>query len=183
MIKIKLEDVRVAFPHLFEPVQINGQGEYKYRVVLLIDKNDKDKINAIESAILQAAKEKWGDKAESIIKLIRGNPMRFCFRDGAEKSQYDGFEGCMSLSASNTTRPLILDYNLSPLAKVDGKPYAGSYVNVIIEFFAYDKQGKGISAAFTGMQFVKDGDAFTGGVAAKASDFTDLSLTDEDVVI
>ncbi|MDR5611402.1 ssDNA-binding protein, partial [Arsenophonus sp.] len=34
--KIKLNNVRLAFPELFEPTQVSGQGAFKYRANFLI---------------------------------------------------------------------------------------------------------------------------------------------------
>lgn len=176
--QIKLTNVRLAFPDLFNATQINGDGDAKFRATFLISKEDKKQIAEIEKAILQTATAKWGAKAEAVIKSIRGNSMRFNLRDGDEKADYDGYEGCMSLSASSKTRPYVADRDNSPLAESDGKPYSGCYVNALISFFAYDKQGKGISASLSGVQFSKDGDAFGGGRPATAADFDDLTVDD-----
>ncbi|WP_340611676.1 DUF2815 family protein [Xenorhabdus bharatensis] len=173
--KVKLSNVRLAFPELFEATQVNGQGDYKYRSAFLIDKSRKDLIAEIEAAILKVATEKWGAKAEGIIKSIRGNNMRFNFRDGDDKSDYDGYAGCMYISASNKARPLVVDRDRTPLTAQDGRPYSGCYVNATINIFAYDNNGKGISASLGGVQFLRDGDAFTGGGVASIEEFDDLS--------
>ncbi|CDG95801.1 putative protein p50 [Xenorhabdus bovienii str. puntauvense] len=173
--KIKLLNVRLAFPDLFEATQVNGQGDYKFRSTFLISKERKDIIEMIENAIKKVATDKWGAKAEGIIKSIRGNNMRFNFRDGDDKSDYDGYAGCMFISASNKARPLVIDRGRSPLTAQDGKPYSGCYVNATINIFAYDNNGKGISASLGGVQFWRDGDAFAGGGVATLDDFDDLS--------
>lgn len=36
--KVKLTNVRLAFPELFEATQVNGQGDFKFRATFLIDK-------------------------------------------------------------------------------------------------------------------------------------------------
>ncbi|MDE9571706.1 ssDNA-binding protein, partial [Xenorhabdus bovienii] len=41
--------------------------------------------------------------------------------------------------------------------------------------FAYDNNGKGISASLGGVQFYRDGDAFAGGGVASVDEFDDLS--------
>lgn len=101
--------------------------------------------------------------------------MRFNFRDGDEKSDYDGYEGSMYISANNKARPLVIDRDRTPLTAQDGRPYSGCYVDASIEIFAYDNQGKGISASLCGIQFRKDGDAFAGGGVASVDDFDDIS--------
>ncbi|OTA14627.1 hypothetical protein Xvie_03564 [Xenorhabdus vietnamensis] len=173
--KIKLPNVRLAFPDLFEATQVNGQGDYKFRSTFLISKERKDLIAEIEAAILKVATDKWGAKAEGIIKSIRGNNMRFNFRDGDDKPDYDGYAGCMFISASNKARPLVIDRDRTPLTAQDGRPYSGCYVNATISIFAYENNGKGISASLSGVQFLRDGDAFAGGGVASVDDFDDIS--------
>lgn len=56
--KVKLSNVRLAFPDLFEATQVNGQGDYKFRATFLIPKNRTDLIEAIENAIKQVATAK-----------------------------------------------------------------------------------------------------------------------------
>lgn len=107
--KVKLSNVRLAFPDLFEATQVNGQGDYKFRATFLIPKNRTDLIEAIESAIKQVATAKWGAKADAVLKSIRGNSMRFNFRDGDEKIEYDGYADHMYIGASNKARPLVID--------------------------------------------------------------------------
>ncbi|WP_420191664.1 ssDNA-binding protein, partial [Morganella morganii] len=102
--KVKLTNVRLAFPELFEATQVNGQGDFKFRATFLIDKKRKDLIDAIEQAIKKVATDKWGAKAESVLKSIRGNSMRFNFRDGDEKAEYDGYADHMYIGASNKAR-------------------------------------------------------------------------------
>ncbi|MDC9593533.1 DUF2815 family protein [Xenorhabdus sp. IM139775] len=173
--KVSLKQVRLAFPDLFEATQVNGQGDFKFRSTFLIPKERKDVIAEIEAAIKKVATEKWGAKAEGIIKSIRGNNMRFNFRDGDDKPDYDGYAGNMYISASNKSRPLVIDRDRSPLAAQDGKPYSGCYVNATISIFAYENNGKGISASLSGVQFFRDGDAFAGGGVASVDDFDDIS--------
>ena len=178
--KVKLTNVRLAFPELFEATQVNGQGDFKFRATFLIDKKRKDLIDAIEQAINKVATDKWGAKAESVLKSIRGNSMRFNFRDGDEKAEYDGYADHMYIGASNKARPLVIDRDRSPLTAQDGRPYSGCYVNATITLFAYDNQGKGISASLGGVQFYRDGDAFAGGGVASEDDFDDLSVGEEE---
>ena len=81
----------------------------------------------------------------------------------------------VAVSAKSKTRPLVIDTDKTPLAEEDGKPYVGCYVNAIIEFFGYDNSGKGVSATLKGVQFVRDGDAFSAVAPASEDDFDDLS--------
>lgn len=176
--KLKLNNVRLAFAQaLFDAEDYQGNGNFKFSATFLIAKNRKDLIQEIEAAIKQVATAKWGAKADSILKSIRGNNNKFCFRDGDEHPDYEGYDGHMSIKASNKARPLVIDTDCTPLAAADGKPYSGCYVNATITFFAYDKKGnKGISASLGGVQFLRDGDAFGGGAPASEDDFEDLTV-------
>ena len=180
--KIKLQNVRLSFPELFVPTAFKPGDALKFKATFLIEKGSAQH-KAVEAAILETVKAKFGAKeAEKIVASIRGNANKFCYQDGDTKS-YDGYEGMMALSAKNSTRPLVIDRDRTPLAEQDGKPYAGCYVNASVEFFAYDNTGKGVSASLAGVQFVKDGDAFAGGKAASEDEFDALDGADADSMI
>ncbi|HGJ5854280.1 DUF2815 family protein [Arsenophonus nasoniae] len=181
--KIKLNNVRLAFPELFEPTQVSGQGAFKYRANFLIAKNRTDLIEEINTGIKAVIKEKWGAKeVEKIYNSICHSNNRFCFRDGDNK-EYDGYAGNMYITASNKDRPLVIDVNRTPLTAQDGRPYSGCYVNATIEFYAYDNNGKGVSASLRGVQFFRDGDAFSGGSVASVDEFDDLSMAEEEELL
>jgi len=170
--KIKLQNVRLSFPALFKAEAFKPGDDPKFKATFLIPKGS-DLHAQVEKAILETVTVKHGAKAAKLIQQIRNNPNKFCYQDGDLKA-YDGYEGMMALSAKNVVRPLVIDRDRIPLTEADGKPYAGCYVNASVEFFAYDNSGVGVSASVAGVQFVRDGDAFGGGSAAKADEFDDL---------
>lgn len=176
--ELKLKAVRLSFPDLFKPRPFKPGDTPKYKATFLIPKDDPQ-IKTIEAAIVATAKEKWPKDFQKVLNSIRGNANKFCYQDGDNKS-YDGYEGMMALSAGNKARPSVFDRDRSPLTEDDGKPYAGCYVNAIVELFAYDNSGNGISASLSGVQFYKDGEVFSGGRPAKADDFDDLSVDGEE---
>lgn len=170
--KVKLQNVRLSFPHLFQP-QAQDNGPAKFNAAFLIPKDSKH-VAEIEAAMVAVAKEKWGAKADQVLKALRASD-KLALHDGDSKSQYAGYEGCMFVNASNATRPLVLDRDKTPLTEEDGKPYSGCYVNCTIEIWAQDNSfGKRINAGLGGVQFVKDGDRFGGGTSADESDFDEL---------
>lgn len=178
--KITIKNTRLSFPDLFQPRAYQAGSKLKYKATFLVPKGSPQ-AKEIEAAILATAKEKWGAKAEATLKSIVNNPNRYCYQDGETKT-YDGYEGMMAFSASNAVRPTIIDRDRTPLTEDDGKPYAGCYVNAIVEIFTYEDPGKGISASLSGVQFVKDGEAFSGGRPAKVDDFEDLGMEEEDAL-
>lgn len=172
--KLKLENVRLAFPVLFEPKTVNGEGKPAFSAALLIDPADAQ-VKAINAAIEQIAKEKWGAKADAILKTMRATD-KVALHDGDLKSSYDGFPGNLYVSARSATRPLVIDKDKSPLTEQDGKPYAGCFVNASIELWAQDNNyGKRVNASLRGIQFFRDGDAFAGGGAASEDEFDEIT--------
>lgn len=169
-----LNNVRVAFPVFFEPKTFDGKGEAKFSGTFLFPR-DHPQLGEIESGMVAAAKAKWGEKADEVLKSLKAGD-RLAAHDGDAKSQYDGFAGNYYVNASNKIRPLVIGLKREPLVAADGKPYSGSYVNVIIEFWAQDNQyGKRINASLMGVQFAKDGERLAGGGVAAADDFEDIS--------
>lgn len=173
--KIILNNVRLAFPKIWEPEAFNGSGDPACSASFLIDPNtQKGEIAKMAAAIKQVAADKWGAKADAMLKSIvaKGD---VCLRDGAEKAEYDGFEGMKFVAARNKARPVVVDRNRTPLTQADGRPYGGCYVNASIDVWAQDNgYGKRINAKLLAVQFVRDGDAFGGGASGSAEDFDDI---------
>jgi hypothetical protein len=178
--KLKLSNVRLAFPALFEAKTVNGEGKPAFSASFLLDPADPQ-LTAINQAIDTCAKDKWGAKADAILKAMRGADKVF-LHDGDLKENYDGFAGMLYVSSRSTTRPLVIDADRSPLTEKDGKPYAGCYVNASIELWAQDNNyGKRINASLRGVQFLRDGDAFAGGAPASEDEFDDLTVGADDL--
>lgn len=173
--KLKLNNVRLAFPVLFEAKTVNGEGKPAFSACFLLDPADPQ-VKAINQAIEHVARDKWGAKADAILKQMRAQD-KVALHDGDLKSNYDGFPGNLYLSARSATRPLVIDGDKSPLVEADGKPYAGCYVNASVELWAQDNNyGKRVNASLRGVQFFRDGDAFAGGEPASADEFDDLAV-------
>lgn len=180
--KLNINNVRAAFPSYFEATSIEG-GKPTYNGKFPIDPSDPQ-VKVLDAAMLSVAIEKWGpDKGKTIFdRMVKTGKFKNIevafvhqpYTDG-EGDVYAGFEDMFTLSASSAARPLIIDRDKTPLVAADGRPYGGCYVNVQIELWAQDnKWGKAIRAQLKGVQFVKDGDAFSGGAPASADDFENL---------
>lgn len=176
--KVKLSNVRLAFPQLFEAKTVNGEGKPAFSASFLLDPTHPG-IKAVNAAIEAVASEKWGAKADAILKAARAAD-KVCLHNGDSKSEYAGYEGNFYISARNATRPLVIDADRSPLTEQDGRPYAGCFVNASIDVWAQDNNyGKRVNASLSGVQFFRDGDAFSGGGAANPDDFEDLSVAED----
>lgn len=178
---IKLQNVRLAFSqNLFKPGAMNNdpKAEPAYSSTLLIPKNDPQ-VAMIREAIEKVAAEKWSAKASQILKgLIAEN--KVCLRDGDNKEQYEGFAGCVYIQARNKQAPMVLNRDKTPLQEKDGRPYAGCYVNASIDIWPQDNSyGKRINAKLRWVQYVKDGDAFTGSAPPSEDEVDDLGDTGE----
>lgn len=171
--KVTLNNVRLAFPDLWEARAFNGEGPAKFSASFLMSP-DHPSVAEVKAAIEQVAKEKWAAKAPGILKGLwsQGN---VCLHDGDTKPDLAGYEGNLYISARTATRPLVIDRDRSPLMPGDGRPYGGCYVNAIIDIWAQDDGfGKRINASLAGVQFVKDGEAFAGGKAASPDEFDEI---------
>jgi hypothetical protein len=179
--KVKINNVRLAFPQLFEATTVNGEGKPAFSATFILPQNHPD-IAALNSAIDKVAEEKWGPKTGDILKALRAAG-KVALRNGDEKSNYSGFAGNLYVSARNAVRPTVLDANRTPLTQADGRPYAGCYVNAILDIWAQDNgYGKRINASLGGVQFYRDGDAFAGGGAASTDEFDAVDEPVSDLV-
>lgn len=202
LIHTPADPVRLAFVHIWHKrpgmKREDGTfGEAKYEVTPIIRPGGANE-KRINDAIVEVAKEKYGDK---MVKDEDGNSVpnwkkvlksldkdRRGLRNGNEKTTqggdiYDGFEGNKFITARTTKRPTIVDRDRTPLTEDDGRPYSGCYGTVHADVWALKKQGvkPGIVFDLTGVQFVEDGDAFGGGSApAKPEDFDDLGAGEDE---
>jgi Enterobacter phage Enc34, ssDNA-binding protein len=179
--KVKLCNVRLSFPTLFEAKSAGGEGPPRFGASFLFGPQHPA-YRQIEAAIAAVAKDKWGVKAAATLKALRADASKLCLRRGDTK-EYDGYQDQFYVSASSKTRPLVLDRDKTPLVAADGRPYAGCYVNASIEIWAQDNTyGKRINATLLGVQFVRDGDAFGGSSAPDPDDFENLGVEAEEAL-
>ena len=182
MARVIIRNARLAFPDVFEAVQYQGQGPFQYRATFLIPADDAQKA-AIDEVVQTVAKDKWGAKADAILKQIFAAGNKCCWVDGNTKA-YNGYAGNWALTSTRNQddgRPAIVDRTKAPLTASDGKIYSGAYVNGIVEIFAQDNSfGKGIRAGLVSVQFVKDGESFGGAAPASTDGLDDLGYDIDD---
>ena len=167
------KDTRLSYFNGWEPKSING-GPERYSVSLLIPKDDKETITAIEKAIDAAIEEgigKFGGKKpnKATIKL----PLR----DGDIERDDEAYKGHYFINANSVTAPQIVDKAVKPI--IDrSEVYSGCYARVSISFYAFNSNGnKGIACGLGNIQKIRDGEPL-GGRSNAADDFT--SLEDDD---
>lgn len=170
--RIRIDNVRFNFTNTLFTAKAGTEAgsKEKFSVVSIIEKNHPQ-LAAIKAAIREAAVNKWSAKADDILKSLQASD-RLCLHDGDGKSEHPGYAGKFYINASNEMRPGVFGPNREPLVVGDGKPYSGSYGNVILEMWAQDnKYGKRVNASLLGAQYIKDGDRLSGGGVAAADDF------------
>ncbi len=174
--RILLKNVRIAFPNLFEASTVAGEGEPRYGAAFILPQ-DHPQLKDIRAKIMAVATEKWKDKVEAVVKGLEKTD-KVALHDGDTKPAYDGFVGNLFISASAkvSARPTVINKDKTPLTDRDGVIYAGCYVNASIDFWAQDNAyGKRINAQLRGVQFARDGDAFSAGRPADTDEFEDVS--------
>jgi len=161
---MQLKNVRLSFPSIYQKATFNGE-EGKFEATFLISKSDEATKEMLDKAIADAL-------SEAKVKVPKD---KWCLKDG-DDSDYDGYEDHWSFKAANSKRPTVIDRDKTPLVEEDGKPYAGCYVNAIVDIWVQNNSwGKRVNANLYGIQFLKDGDAFgSGGTADVTDDFDDL---------
>lgn len=177
--QITLRNVRLAFPELWEPKQVNGEGKPAFSATFLLTP-DNPGVKELLDACREVANEKWGAKAAAVFDYLK-EEKKLAIKNGNSKPDYAGFPGNYFVSARSANRPHVADRKKgSVLTAADGRPYAGCYVNGYIELWAQDNNyGKRINASLRAVQFVKDGDSFTGAKPISPDEIEDLGV-DED---
>lgn len=177
--KVRLENVRLSFPQLFEPKSINNS-DPKFSASFLYEPESQAH-KAMKKAMAVVAKEKWGEKAEEVYKQLKAKD-RIAVHDAATKSDYAGYEeGLLFTNASTSVAPTVVDKDRTRLTVAAGRPYSGCYVNAVVDVWAQDNQyGKRINASLGGVQFVADGERLAGGISVSEDDFEALGDAEEE---
>ena len=166
-------NTRLSYFHGWEPVSING-GTEKYSVSVLIPKDDKETIDAINAAIDAAIEEgiaKFGGK-----KLKR-EAIKLPLRDGDIERDDEAYKNHFFVNANSTTPPQIVDKRVNPILDRE-EVYSGCYARVSLNFYAFNSNGnKGVACGLGNIQKIRDGE-YLGGRTSAADDFT--TIDDED---
>lgn len=169
---VTLKNVRLSFPHLFEPSASIEDGPKKYRATFLMDPETADgkaNIKKIEAAINQAALGVWKtkEKADKIRSKLDSD--RSGLRDGddctnKEGDVYAGYEGMKAIGATNGRKPKVVRRDKSVIDSTESAEiYAGCYVNAVISIWATNQEkhgGNGIFATLEIVQYYKKGEPF-----------------------
>jgi len=163
---IVIENVRIVFPHVFEPRQTD-KGE-RYEVSFLIPKGEAGAktIAAIKALCKAAVDTKWPDPTTRPRKLT--NPLKDgddgeCTNDGVPKSEkYPEYAGMYFASASSKFQPGVVNQAVKKIICPD-EIYSGCVCNILIDAYAYSTEKFGVSLGLLHIQKVKDGERLGGG--------------------
>ena len=163
--------VRLSYANVWQPKSINGGAE-KYSCSIIIPKEDKATIDAINAAIDAAIKEgahKFGGKVPP-----RG-ALKLPLRDGDTEREDEAYRGAFFVNANSTTQPEVVDKYVRPIID-HSEIYSGVYARVSLSFYAFNSNGnKGIACGLNNLQKIRDGEPL-GGKSRAEDDFA----TDDD---
>lgn len=172
--KVIFGPCRLSYTHLFEKYSPEGGADGKYMTNVLIPKDERETVNALNRAI-ESAKQagiaaKWGGKEPKKLDM----PLR----DGDEKDD-EVYEDHYFVNAKCSTRPGIVDRKRQPIMDEEDI-YSGVWAVVSVTFYAYDVNGnKGVACGLNNVMKYKD-DEHLGGRVSAASDFDGVDLLDDD---
>lgn len=172
--KVITNEVRASYAHVFTP-QADDNGNEKYSVALLIDKNDTETIELIEKAYQNALEEgkatKFGGKIPPV--LLKGSILR----DGDdERPDDDAYAGKYWINVRSNSKPQVVKNVGGRMVEITDEDefYSGAFCKASINLFAYNHPsgGKGVSAGLNNIFKTKDGERLAGSADA-SSDFDD----------
>jgi hypothetical protein len=169
--RVKTGIFRLSFPALFEPKAGPEGGKEKYSITMLFPKSDQKSLNILRKAAYDEIVRKWGQDRTKWPANLRAMDFRtylsitgkdgWPFRDG-DAQTLDGYAGMVSIKASSNEPPGVVDQRVQPVQDA-GEVYAGCYCRATIVPFVFDKPiNKGVSFGLRNVQFVKDGQPFSG---------------------
>ncbi len=176
---------RLAFPAVDKASQIQGKGDFKFRITMLFE-NDKwnDELLPFRKLVKDLIEKKFGVGTQP----PEGFNIAHLFKDGnlsvSKKSGeiYDGFENAKVINAASDYKRVVVDggnkeKGIKPQEVLDVKNeiYAGCYYKAVVNAFLWDNVGgQGVSIGFLALQKVKDGKPFSV-FADAAADFEPIT--------
>jgi len=151
--RIKLTNATLGNFEFFEPKKYSeSSGDAKYFAIFLFDPKDQQ-IVKLREKILQMMVTKFGQRTP-----------RSCLKPGDQRENplYASYE---TVSANNTTAPILIDKNRMPITLDNNLFYPGCRVNALINLWAQsNSNGKAINANLLAVQFAGDGEKLPIGV-------------------
>lgn len=173
---IKIENIRVSYPHLDKPYagnqngDDNNQAEPKYGLVALLPKDTHVEAKDLCLEVIKQIQE------DNDIKIAKDKKF---IRDGDDSDKVEN-EGCYTISAREARRPSVRNKNAVPMTEreIQDNIYGGCWGSVLIRPWLQDnKYGKRINASLIAFQFLRDDEPFGEG---RVDDDGVFDASDED---
>lgn len=161
--------VRFSYANVFEPKSINN-GDPKYSVSLIINKDDTHTLNIIKSCIHAALEEGKSSKFGGKIPPVYKNPLR----DGdMERPDHEEYENAYFINCNSSKAPQVVKKEDGKAVPIDEDEfYSGCYGFASVNFYAFNSNGnKGIACGLNNLLKTDDGDRLSGGGSTAANDF------------
>ena len=148
--RVVTPEARLIYPHLFKPHQMtmNGKpkGDPRFEVELLFDPSS---IDAMKQKALAVARAKWPGRELSQIRFPfkKGEAIK-AEREAKGKKGFDYYNGMISLRASSTHKPKVVDHQGEEILD-EGRVYGGCYGYAELNFVAWDGNGDNIPDCVT----------------------------------
>lgn len=174
--KVMTPVFRGSFLNVLEAASFDG-GAPKFDITAIFD----------PAKFTPRDKQRWADMiglADDASKQAFGKPVKQLpanfkkpFRDGAEKSDLDGFEdGKPFARLSSKMKPGIVDINGNDILDPQ-EIYPGAYYRATVTAYAYDNKGKGVAFGLNNLQKIADGERLDARTDA-GSDFAGDAVDD-----
>lgn len=175
---LTINNVRFTYAFVFEPKLNKMSGKEEYFVRVLVPKSDTETLKVINKAIRDTATDKWGAKAEQVLKASK-----YPLHDGDDKDD-EAYKGMYYFNAKSTRKPNVVDKFCNPIMDRD-KFYSGCWGAFNGSIWAYDNAfGKGLSISLQNVMKTKEGEPLVSqGISAKEAfkAFADTSSDEEDL--
>lgn len=176
--KVITGKVRFSYVNIFKSRAFQTGQDAKFSVCLLIPKNNKKTVKAIQAAVEEAIQDgissKWGGKKPANLKL----PLRDGDVERAEEAPE--YEGMYFLNATSSQKPGIVDKDLNEILDPD-EVYSGCWGRASINFYPFNSNGnKGVGVGLNNIQKLQDDDHFGAARASAESDFGGEDFDDDE---
>jgi len=163
--------------NLLKPKQIPGTDQEPSYSLMMLFSGDAD-LSHMRQAMIDAAKEKWGDNAK---KIVESPKFKDPFKDQGDQVNKQGelyagmTAGAMCVQASckqSFGRPGVVDLEGNDLIDADDV-YSGAYYRATVKAYAWEHPtgGKGVSFGLQNVQKLAEGEKLGGGRSGVDEDF------------
>lgn len=151
---ILIKNVRASYLHIFKPWAMNPGEKAKYSGKFLLPKTThKAEIQALGQHLVKMCTEAFKAKIPTDKLFLRDG-------DASGKPEQ---EGHFVVSASEDKKPNTINKDRSDVTEDMDILYSGCYVNVLIRPWPQNNSwGKRVNANLLAVQFVRDGERFSG---------------------